>query len=69
MEQAIFSKSRNVKIWKKLTTKHSNKVVETRTKSGKISKYFEKNQITFDELSHEVLKCAPLIMALQIYEL
>ena len=53
--------SRNVENWKGLTTKHFNKVSKTRTKSGKISKYLDKNQITFDELAHETLKGVPVL--------
>ena len=57
--------SRSQEDWRGLTTKDENRkgtkrksqeIRNSRCKSGKISKYLDKNQSTFDALSHEKLK-------------
>lgn len=46
--------------WRGLVTK-KHKKKEVRTKSGKISKYLDKNQNTFDAISQEKLKKVPIL--------
>ena len=53
--------SRSEENWRGLTLKHYNKVEKMRTKSGKKARYLDKNQVTYDALSHEKLKGVPVL--------